>query len=173
MKIYTKTGDKGGTSLIGERTTKDDIRVDAYGEVDHLNSSLNFAMSISDEYNDILRRISNYLFTIGHDLSQCDNTKYKAVASEIKWLEDHIDTFTEKSEGFDHFVLPGGNMFASSIHICRTICRKCERKIVKVSKQFEVSDNVLMYINRLSDFLYALACYENMSKNVEMHPVKF
>ncbi len=173
MKIYTKTGDKGSTSLIGDRTSKDNIRVDSYGEVDNLNSHLNFAMSVCDEYNEDLIRISNYLFTIAHDLSQCDASKMKAVESEITWLEERIDFYTDNSVGFEHFVLPGGNMFASSIHMCRTICRSCERKIVGVSKSYDVSENVMMYINRLSDYLYALACYENFTKKVKMHAVKF
>ncbi len=172
MKVYTKTGDKGTTSLIGERTTKDDIRVDAYGTIDTLNSHLNYAMTLSDEYNACLIRISQYLFTVSHDLSQTDASKYKVDDREIIWLEGMIDTLTKSLDQFDHFVLPGGTSFAAYIHICRTICRTCERKIVSAAKSYDVNEFVLTYINRLSDFLYILACYDNHESNVELIPVK-
>ncbi len=173
MKIYTKKGDKGKTSLIGELTTKDDFRVDAYGTVDTLNSHLNYVMSLSNEYDEYLVRISNYLFHIGHDLSQTDSTKYKVDEKEIEWLEINIDYFTDKIGDFDHFILPGGTQVASYLHICRTICRTCERKIVKASKYHQINDNVLTYINRLSDFIYMLACYENYNSKVPLRKVQF
>ncbi len=172
MKVYTKTGDNGTTSLIGERTTKDDIRVDAYGTIDTLNSHINYAMSLCNDYNSCLIRISQYLFTVSHDLSQTDKTKYKVDNVEIEWLESMIDTLTKELEQFNHFVLPGGTQFASFIHICRTICRTCERKIVSAQRSHDVNEYVLTYINRLSDFLYILACYDNHESKVELIPVK-
>ncbi|MFV0499095.1 MAG: cob(I)yrinic acid a,c-diamide adenosyltransferase [Bacilli bacterium] len=172
MKVYTKTGDKGTTSIIGERVFKDDLRVDAYGTIDTLNSHLNLVRSIEPKYDEYLIRISNYLFIVSHDLAQTDSSKYKVKYSEIDWLEECIDKFTTKIENFNHFVLPGGNITASNLHICRCICRECERKIVKVSKKFDFNGDVLTYINRLSDFIYIIACYENTINNIELIEVK-
>lgn len=172
MKVYTKTGDNGTTSLIGERTTKDDLRVEAYGTIDTLNSHINYAMALDNTYNDKLIRISNYLFTVSHDLSQTDSSKYKVDNTEILWLESEIDDLSSKIESFNHFVLPGGNQFASFIHICRTICRSCERRIVSASHKYDVNDFALTYINRLSDYLYMLACYDNHINNIELVEVK-
>ncbi len=173
MKVYTKTGDKGTTSLIGERTTKDDLRVDAYGTVDTLNSHLNYAMTLNSNYTSYLTRISNYLFAIAHDLSQTDSTKYKVDNLEIEWLEKKIDEMSQNLGDFNHFVLPGGTSFASFTHICRTVCRTCERKIVASAKVYDINEFVLTYINRLSDFLYILACYDNKECGVELTSVKW
>lgn len=172
MKVYTKTGDLGSTSIIGERVSKDDLRVDAYGTIDTLNSNINLVMSINPTYNEYLVRISNYLFSVSHDLAQTDKTKYKIKEEEILWLENHIDELSKSLADFNHFVLPGGTQTASTLHICRCICREAERKIVKASKQFDINDKVLIYVNRLSDFLYTLACYENVQNNVELIEVK-
>ncbi len=172
MKVYTKTGDLGTTSIIGDRVYKDDLRVDAYGTIDTLNSNINLVMSTNDKYNEYLVRISNYLFTVSHDLAQTDNTKYKMNEEETKWLESNIDDLTNHLTEFNHFVLPGGSVSASQLHICRCICRECERKIVKASHEFDINEKVLTYINRLSDFLYTLACYDNVVNNIQLIEVK-
>ncbi len=172
MKVYTKTGDLGTTSIIGDRVYKDDLRVDAYGTIDTLNSNINVVMSINSAYNEYLVRISNYLFSVSHDLAQTDSSKYKINIEEIVWLEEKIDFLTQSLEGFNHFVLPGGTTTASHLHVCRCVCRDCERKIVRASHKFEINENVLTYINRLSDFLYTLACYDNVVSDVELIEVK-
>lgn len=173
MKIYTKTGDKGQTDLIGERASKCDLRVDAYGNIDLLNSHINLVMSIDPKYNEYLLRISNYLFTVGHDLSQTDSSKYKTDDVEIDWLEDQLDDLIAKIGDFNHFVLPGGTIVASNLHICRAVCRTCERKIVLASQSHQINEYALKYVNRLSDFLYMLACYDNHVSNVELHKVTY
>ncbi len=172
MKVYTKTGDLGTTSIIGERVSKDDLRVDAYGTIDTLNSHINVVMSLKSDYNEYLIRISNYLFSVSHDLAQTDSSKYKIKSEEIVWLEESIDFLTKSLEDFNHFVLPGGTVAASHLHVCRCVCRECERKIVRASHKFEVNENVLTYINRLSDFLYTLACYENVVSDVKLIAVE-
>lgn len=172
MKIYTKTGDLGTTSIIGERTEKDDLRVDAYGTIDTLNSNLNLVMSINNSYNESLQRISCYLFTVGHDIAQSNKHNIKVDESETEWLEEEIDRLSKSLKMFNHFVLPGGTQTASQLHICRCICRECERKVVKANKKYFINDKVLVYLNRLSDYLYTLACYENVVNNVELFEVK-
>lgn len=168
MKVYTKTGDKGTTGIIGARVSKDDLRVEAYGNIDTLNSNINLVMSTDDTYNKYLTRISNYLFSVSHDLAQTDPTKYKLKAEEITWLEQCIDELTAKIEGFNHFVLPGGTVVASQLHICRCICRECERRIISASHKFDINELTLVYMNRLSDFLYTLACFENHQNKIEL-----
>ncbi len=168
MKVYTKTGDKGTTSLIGERTDKDDLRIEAYGTIDTLNSNLNLVMSTNDSYNEELIRVCRYLFVVSHDLAQTNSSKYKVDESEIIWLESKIDELIKKIDDFNYFVLPGGTETASRLHICRCICRECERKIVSASKVYECNEYVITYVNRLSDYIFMLACYENFVNNVEL-----
>ncbi len=162
MKIYTKTGDAGSTSLIGARTSKAALRVDTYGEIDTLNSLINVVISLTTDYNEYLTRISNFLFKVGHDIANIDNSKAKVDQSETLWLEESIDSLDAELKDFNHFILPGGTLVASHLHVCRTQARKCERKIVSLNENEDLNQEVMIYINRLSDFLYTLACVENV-----------
>lgn len=170
MKIYTKTGDKGMTSLFGgKRVWKDDLRIDAYGSVDEINSFLGLAITeISDEsIKAVLRKIQNDLFVVGSDLAypreaEKPNSKVTRVdASFFESLENEIDKFNSDLPDLKHFILPGGTKGASFLHAARTICRRAERNVIKLSKNEEIGENISIYLNRLSDFLFVLARYEN------------
>ncbi|MDZ7765317.1 MAG: cob(I)yrinic acid a,c-diamide adenosyltransferase [Melioribacteraceae bacterium] len=170
MKIYTKTGDKGMTSLFGgKRVWKDDLRIDAYGSVDEINSFLGLAITeISDEsIKAVLRKIQNDLFVVGSDLAspreaEKPNSKVTRVdASFFETLENEIDKFNSDLPDLKHFILPGGTKGASFLHAARTICRRAERNVIKLSKNENIGENILIYLNRLSDFLFVLARYEN------------
>ncbi len=172
MKIYTKTGDVGETSLFGgQRVWKDDLRVDAYGTVDELNALLGFAVNQlkNDEVKDLAREIQNDLFTIGSDLAtpiEKDDTKFPIPRVEekfIKKLEDKIDQFDGKNPPLKEFILPGGTAGSSLLHYARTVCRRAERKVVALSKDVEIGGKIIVYLNRLSDLLFVLARYENYS----------
>lgn len=172
MKIYTKTGDKGETSLIGKRTRKDDVRVEAYGTVDELNSFVQLAISkMTDELEDIYAdflEISHELLDCGHDLAVAtEATPYKVKSDWTTRLETLIDKYNQETEPLKHFILPGGSELSSIVHICRTITRRAERKIVTLSYEDSMNDDVLTYINRLSDFFFVVARVVNKRLNVE------
>lgn len=170
MKIYTKTGDKGETSLFGgQRVPKDNLRIEAYGTVDELNAYLGqaIASSKSEEIKKNLCKIQNELFTVGSDLATPDNKKIKKEIPRVNQemihkLENLIDKFDSKLPELRNFILPGGSMGASNLHIARTICRKIERRIVTLSKEENIGEYILQYLNRLSDLLFILARYENL-----------
>jgi cob(I)alamin adenosyltransferase len=167
-KIYTKTGDKGKTSLIGgTRVPKSHIRINAYGTVDELNA---FIGLLKDQLSDIhsrglLREIQDRLFTIGSSLA-CDPGKEIAMkipdfrASDILLLENEIDSMNKKLPEMKSFILPGGHVAVSTAHICRTICRRAERIVVELDI-LEPLDQplIIKYLNRLSDYLFVLARY--------------
>lgn len=172
MKIYTKTGDDGSTSLFGgTRVQKNNIRINAYGTIDELNSVIGIAVSgdLNDEIKLELENIQNVLFQIGSELASPENVKSNIIKrtseADIKNLETLIDKFDEKLPPLKNFILPGGNNSAAQLHFARTICRRAERIIVEL-KEFElVSKNVLIYVNRLSDLLFVLARYQNLSRS--------
>ena len=162
MKVYTKNGDKGMTSLIGgKKIEKDDIRVEAYGTVDELNSYIGLCYHYLKEDSDkeALRKIQVKLFDIGAELS----------SPNYKRIERLVDYYTDKIEKINEFIVPGTSIASANLHIARTICRRCERRILSLSKQDEINLVILKYINRLSDFLYILARYSED----EIIPVKF
>jgi cob(I)alamin adenosyltransferase len=164
MKIYTKTGDKGETSLYdGKRVKKDEIRVESYGTVDELNSSIGFARHFVDdeEINAILLRIQRELFDVAGELATTDRDKFpeKIDETHVKALETIIDDYLERIDKMDAFIIPGSNKAAASLHVARTICRRAERRILKLSREEEVSEWLMKYVNRLSDTLYAMARY--------------
>lgn len=170
MKIYTKTGDKGETGLMGgERVSKDHIRINAYGTVDELNSFIGFAITEvkSQEIKDILIDIQNKLFVVGSDLATPENEKNKKLniqrTSEdfITKAENDIDFITDKLEPLRNFILPGGSKGAAMLHICRTVSRRAERQVVELKKMDYISDNILIFLNRLSDLFFVLSRYEN------------
>ncbi len=175
MKIYTKTGDKGETGLFGgERVPKNSERIDTYGTTDELNSFIGLALTeVKDEdVRFLLEKIQNQLFTVGADLAAPDTPKNKKLNIErvpekfIKNLEDEIDRFEERLEPLKNFILPGGSKSSAVLHICRTICRRAERKVVSLSKTDMINKNIVIYLNRLADLFFVLSRFENKVSNV-------
>ncbi|WP_419882447.1 cob(I)yrinic acid a,c-diamide adenosyltransferase [Peribacillus sp. B-H-3] len=164
MKIYTRTGDKGKTSVIGGRIDKDDIRVESYGTVDEVNSYIGQAVTELDQsvFGDVLEdleKIQHELFDCGGDLATVSDKAPKKLAPEsIDYLEERIDKFIEEAPELEKFILPGGSKPAASIHIARTVTRRAERLVVSLIKaDSSVSELPLQYLNRLSDYFFALA----------------
>lgn len=167
MKIYTKTGDTGQTSLFGGgRVSKAAVRIDAYGTVDELNSHLGFirSLGVSKLTDERLEIIQNDLFTLGADLATPINTKVKIKrisGAESLPLEEWIDSMEESLEPLKVFILPGGSPAAAAIQIARTVCRRAERCVITASETEPISYECIVYLNRLSDFLFVLARTEN------------
>lgn len=164
MKIYTKTGDKGQTSLYdGTRIDKDSLRVESYGTVDELNSSLGFAIKfVEDEsIQQSLKKIQMRLFFVAGELATIEEGKYKYKVNEedILALEKVIDDYLPKISGADKFIVPGSSTAAAALHVSRTICRRAERRILTLKRNEEVSDVLLKFVNRLSDVIYTYARY--------------
>lgn len=164
MKIYTKTGDSGETSLYdGKRVKKDDIRVESYGTVDELNSMLGLARNFIDdnEIVNIIYNVQKELFNVAGELAteNTDNFKEKITEEHIEYLEKIIDNYLEKIPKVDKFIIPGTNKASASLHVARTVCRRAERRILTLKREEHISDKLIKYINRLSDTLYALARY--------------
>lgn len=168
FKIYTKTGDKGTTSLIGGvRVPKNHIRIESYGTVDELNS---YVGMINDTANDVLvgewlREIQDRLFTIGSVLATNPDKEVKMKLpdlheNDVIWLEQKIDEMNETLPEMRSFILPGGGIAASNAHIARCVCRRAERICVAMQQENEpVPELIIQYLNRLSDFLFVLARY--------------
>ena len=174
MKIYTKTGDKGQTSIIGGRVDKDDLRVEAYGTTDELNSIIGKAVTELDPtiFEDILKDlyvIQNELFDGGTDLANVMKERhYKLQEPAVTNLEKRIDALTDEAPELQKFILPGGSPAAASLHIARTVARRAERQVVTLMKQDEtVPEVVLQYLNRLSDYLFAAARVVNYRLNID------
>ncbi|MGB8224891.1 MAG: cob(I)yrinic acid a,c-diamide adenosyltransferase [Polyangiales bacterium] len=180
MKIYTKTGDAGETGLFGgTRVSKASLRVEAYGEVDELNSALGWArLAVSDEALDaVLNRIQNDLFEVGAELGSTEASKQKSVVPliaepQVEALERAIDQYEEGPPALTSFVLPGGSEGASRFHLARCVCRRAERSVVALGAQDSLRGEVLRYLNRLSDLLFVLARYANHAAGVEDIPWK-
>jgi len=164
MKIYTKTGDKGFTSLIGgTRVPKFHLRIESYGTVDELNSYIGMIrdQDISAHDKDLLKEVQDRLFTIGSSLA-ADPEKSKMVIpdlnlEDIELLEKEMDAINEQLPELRHFILPGGNNAISFCHIARCVCRRAERLAVHLSTESNVDAKVTVYLNRLSDYLFVLA----------------
>lgn len=163
MKIYTKTGDKGQTSLYdGTRIYKDSIRVESYGTIDELNSYIGLCMHyINEDEKKVLFNIQRDLFYIGAELATKNTEKLNKIVNDdnIKNLENIIDKYMGESKGLDSFIIPGTSLASAHLHIARTICRRAERIIISLSKIEQVNPILIKYINRLSDALYAIARY--------------
>jgi cob(I)alamin adenosyltransferase len=162
MKIYTKTGDKGQTSLYdGTRVDKDSLRVESYGTVDELNSYIGFAMKFVNDgsINESLKKIQMRLFFVAGELATVEEGKYKYKVKEedIVALEKIIDDYLPKISGVDKFIVPGSSEASAALHVARTICRRAERRIISLKRHEEVSDILLKFVNRLSDVLYTYA----------------
>ena len=167
-KIYTKTGDGGETSLVGgRRVRKDCTRLEAYGTVDELNSHLGLLLSVlADEAaRDSIIAVQNVLFCMGAVLATEEDCGIKIMQSvlpeDVESLERQMDEWNEALPWWRGFVLPGGVESAARAQVCRTVCRRAERCILTLAREAYVSDEVLRYVNRLSDFLFVLALREN------------
>ncbi|WP_018922187.1 cob(I)yrinic acid a,c-diamide adenosyltransferase [Salsuginibacillus kocurii] len=167
MKLYTKKGDQGKTSIIGGRRDKDDIRIEAYGTCDELNAFVGQAVSsLSVEtFPDLVQELVNIqheLFDCGSDLATVkENPEYKVTEDMTTFLEKRIDAYTEECSELKRFILPGGSQSAALIHVCRTVARRAERETARLNKEEEINLEVLKYLNRLSDYFFAAARVAN------------
>lgn len=164
MKVYTKTGDKGETSLFGgKRVAKHDLRIEAYGTVDELNSYIGLIRDQTIDKNsfNVLIEIQDRLFTLGSILATVPgNTKVKVpslINSDVLYLEKEIDQMNEHLPEMRSFVLPGGHTTVSFCHIARCVCRRAERLTTELSEKEEVDNLILIYLNRLSDYIFVLS----------------
>jgi len=176
-KVYTRTGDTGLTSLIGgKRVSKDSSRVDAYGEIDELNAVLGVARSEAKdrEIKRLISTIQNDLFIIGADLaSPMDIRAPRIKPVSIRRLERTIDKFLKELNPLKEFILPTGSGGGHYLHLARTVSRRAERSIVKLNREEKINENVLKYINRLSDLLFVMARIENKRSGFEETFVNF
>ena len=176
MKIYTKTGDKGETSLFGGgRISKSSSRIEAYGTVDELNSFIGLAITevLDSSVKEVLIKIQNQLFILGSDLAAPKTSKTAKLKIQritprfYKELEKVIDHFDNKLESLKNFILPGGSKSAALLHVCRTIARRAERRVVALNDTVKVGDNIIIFLNRLSDLFFVLARYENKCSKIQ------
>lgn len=185
MKIYTKTGDKGTTALFGgTRVPKHHIRIECYGTVDELNSHIGLIRDqhINQHYSDVLINIQDKLFTVGAILATDPEKSLlksgkerlkipKISSSDIKLLEDEMDAMNEALPSMTHFVLPGGHQTVSFCHIARCVCRRAERLATALHEIEPIQAETLMYLNRLSDYLFVLA--RKLSYDLQVDEIKW
>jgi cob(I)alamin adenosyltransferase len=179
MKIYTKTGDKGKTSLLGgTRVSKSNMRIDAYGTVDELNSYLGFVSDLETDNDRIvfIRNIQYRMFTVGSSLAaetaRAKDFKPDLKEEDITVLEQAMDEMNEVLPAMTNFIIPGGHQLVSATHIARTICRRAERLVIKLSEVEEIEEIIIRYLNRLSDFLFVLARKQAYDLGVDEIPWK-
>jgi len=176
MKIYTKKGDQGQTSLFGgTKVMKNEARIEAYGTVDELNSVIGVVLThpLTEVGEKILQDIQHQLFILGADLAtqQTKKAKIERIGnSEIEQLENWIDQLDKKLQPLMNFILPGGTHAGASLHMARTVCRRAERKTVTLKQEEPISDECIIYLNRLSDLLFVMARYENSEAKIEETP---
>ena len=181
MKIYTKTGDKGTTSLIGgTKVPKSHLRIEAYGTVDELNSYIGLCKDLltDEQAKKILLEVQDRLFTIGASLA-CDPIKAPKMRipdlkeTDVELLEKEMDRMNETTSPMKSFILPGGHTTLSQLHIARCICRRAERCSVRLElESLEVEAIIIKYLNRLSDYLFVLSRYTGHQMKVEEIPWK-
>ncbi|MCK5741200.1 MAG: cob(I)yrinic acid a,c-diamide adenosyltransferase [Chlorobi bacterium] len=178
MKIYTKTGDKGETALFGgKRVSKSSVRVDAYGTIDELNSHIGLvlALELPDDVRADLVKLSSLLFNLGADLATPydpppKNPAMRMQAEHSAWLEQLIDKYYEKLPKETMFTLPGGCVAAANLHIARTVCRRAERIITELAAAEEINNEAVIFVNRLSDYLFCAAKKVNADCGAEELP---
>jgi len=176
MKIYTKTGDKGETSLVGgTRVPKTDDRIQAYGTVDELNAWMGVLRDTPDmkTYSQDIIRIQENLFTIGSNLALEEPGKFEIPQlgeEDIEALEKGIDAMDSELPPMRNFVLPGGHMAVSHCHVARTVCRRAERKTISLSDKVAVDERIIRFLNRLSDFLFVLSRKVAADTNAPQQP---
>ncbi len=171
MKIYTKTGDKGDTGLIdGSRISKSDLRIIAYGEVDEANSHIGLIISnieknsIFDDVKKILLDVQQDLFVLGAELANPNALKDDNMLVKremISTIEKYIDNFESELAPISNFILPGGSIESSLLHICRTVVRRAETSAVALAKEQKINQEILTYLNRISDLFFVLARVTN------------
>jgi len=178
LKIYTKTGDEGTTGLLGgTRVPKSNLRIEAYGTVDELNSYVGLLrdQAINEERKDLLKLIQDRLFTIGADLATAPGkdkvVKPDLVEADIDLLESEMDNMEESLPALTSFILPGGHQSVSFAHLARCVCRRAERIAVALNETESVDPIVLKYLNRLSDFLFVLG--RKMAQDLDIEEVKW
>ena len=172
MKIYTKTGDDGNTGLQGDfRISKSHPRIIAYGTVDEVNAAIGVVLTntLDDDVSQLLNQIQNDLFLLGSDLSNqnLNDLKNRVTLEMIEKLEESIDIFESELPPITNFILPGGNIAASQIHQVRTIVRRAETLVVKLSDKDEINSNSIKYLNRLSDLMFVMGRLINKRNGVE------
>jgi cob(I)alamin adenosyltransferase len=175
MKIYTKTGDRGDTRLFdGTKVRKHDDRVEAYGDVDELNSFLGAAASFLNDESlvSMLAEVQKDLFSVGAQLADPgikdqSRAKSQIPRERITALENAIDSFETELKPLRQFILAGGGHGGALLHVARTVCRRAERRVVSLSEKVEVNPNVIEYLNRLSDFLFVIARVANHREGKE------
>jgi cob(I)alamin adenosyltransferase len=175
MKIYTKTGDSGSTSLAnGRRVKKNDLRVEVYGCVDELNTIIGIVLTeeLDLTLKEPLEKISNLLFNLGSDIASPVSEKQvfeinRISENEIIFLEKLIDDYTEKLPPLKNFILPGGTKAAAFLHQARTVCRRAERLAITLSEKEDLGEYIIKYLNRLSDFLFTAARFANFLAGIE------
>ena len=174
-KIYTKGGDNGETGLFGgKRVPKSSIRIEAYGTIDELNSFIGLAITEvkSEDVRKLLQKIQNQLFTVGADLAAPENevkeklTILRVPKEFFEHTEKEIDKYETQLKPLQNFILPGGSKPAALLNICRTVCRRAERRVVALSDTAEIGVNIIIFLNRLSDLFFVLARYENMISGI-------
>ena len=172
MKIYTKTGDDGNTGLQGDyRISKSHSRIMAYGTVDEANASIGIVLTntLDDDIRQVLTQIQNELFLLGSDLSNqnLNDLKNRISLESVEKLEEIIDKFELELSPITNFILPGGNLAAAQIHQVRTIVRRAETLVVKLSDKDEINSNCIKYLNRLSDLMFVMGRLINKRNGVE------
>ncbi len=179
MKIYTKTGDKGLTSLFGgKRVSKDDARIETCGTVDELNSLIGVvrSMKVPGRVDKILETVQNDLFVLGADLASPQRRGKRGSfvprigQEDVHHLEKTIDEIEPQLRPLRKFILPGGTLIAAHLHLARAVCRRAERLAVRLKRREVVGAQVIPYLNRLSDLLFILARWENMKSGVGEAP---
>ncbi|MFF2090962.1 cob(I)yrinic acid a,c-diamide adenosyltransferase [Paenibacillus sp. NPDC058174] len=168
MNLYTKTGDKGETSLIGGRVRKDDIRVEAYGTLDELNAFVGQAAAEMEKHEP-LHELVEELIVIQHELFDCGadlayarpGAPLKVNAEPAARLETQIDRYSAEAPELTRFILPGGSSAAALLHVCRTVCRRAERLVVTLASEHPANPEVQIYLNRLSDYFFAASRVAN------------
>jgi cob(I)alamin adenosyltransferase len=177
MKIYTKTGDAGDTALFGgQRVAKDALRIEAYGTVDELNAFLGLAIRHCDspDLKSRLLRVQGELFQVGADLATPLDAKTSYIArldaAPTQRLEREMDEWDDILPPLTSFILPGGSQPGAELHIARTICRRAERRAVSLARAESVNEHVIIYLNRLSDWLFVLARMVNHRQNTAETP---
>ncbi len=175
MRIYTRQGDHGQTTLFdGKRVSKDHLRLATYGTVDELNSWLGMAVSLCrhEQLRQILNQLQHGLFDLGADLATPLDSPNSALVNRIQVrhaaeMEKQIDTFTAELLPLKQFILPGGSPLAAHLHIARTVCRRAERHLVELMREEQTGEAPLIYLNRLSDLLFVLA---RLANKLDGHP---
>ena len=163
MKIYTKTGDQGTTSLVnGTRVSKDDIRIEAYGTIDELSAFIAVLMDSTDKYQDVFKTIQERLMVAECLLATDDNIELKKqlpqmLEEDVNFIEKFIDEMNSQLEPLNRLIIPGGNILSSRCHVCRTVCRRAERNVVRMSRDYDVNPLIMKYLNRLSDMFFVMS----------------